>query len=123
VRFASRTIDDKVVVSWTIQAELTAAMWEFARKNWKTNIAFQGGRTTSAASTHVARCSALATGRRAKGWLRIWACSRGTRRRILAADAHVRRSLNSQPDAIAAYAHDGDPNFAVDNHLFAYLAT
>jgi hypothetical protein len=21
-------------------------MWDFARKNWKTNIAFQGGRTT-----------------------------------------------------------------------------
>jgi hypothetical protein len=31
---------------WTIQAELMAAMWDFARKNWKTNIAFQGGRTT-----------------------------------------------------------------------------
>ena len=22
-------------------------MWDFTRKNWKTNIAFQGGRTTS----------------------------------------------------------------------------
>jgi hypothetical protein len=29
-------------------------MWDFARKNWKTNIAFQGGRTTRAGSTSLA---------------------------------------------------------------------
>jgi hypothetical protein len=31
---------------WTARSELTAPLWDFIRKPRKTNIAFQGGRTT-----------------------------------------------------------------------------
>jgi hypothetical protein len=49
--------------------------------------------------------------------------ARRVSRRVLATDAHIRRRLNPQPHAIAAYADDADPNLAVDNHLFANFAT
>jgi hypothetical protein len=32
---------------WTTRSELTGPMWDFAAKKRKTNIAVQGGRTTS----------------------------------------------------------------------------
>src|ERR1700677_840447 len=92
-------------------------MWDFARKNWKTNIAFQGGRTTS---ERLACCSVNRARTRLRllgGSCRIGAGIRRLNRHDLFAREQVGRWMPHDQLIGLETGEDFDPHSRVSTDL------